>query len=133
MWRGWLAGMIDGEGSIMINRANNNNCAARITVANTNKKILNRVKKITGCGSIRVSHRGSRYDKVGYVWQCGRKDDLKHVLVRVLPYLVGKQRQAKLMLRFLALDASKVTSRNKMRDKMKLLNKRGPSATQPPK
>lgn len=71
--KGWLSGLIDGEGSIVLTK---NNGAKRnkigytiapyINIANTNVKLLNTVKKIIGEGSVRYCGYGKNLEIYKY-------------------------------------------------------------------
>lgn len=96
----WLAGVLDGEGSLMIVRANADNFAPRIMVANTNLDFLQQVEKITGCGSIKLAHKESLVRKKGYKWTCDVWDDIIQIIEEVHPYLIIKRLQASVLLLF---------------------------------
>jgi len=94
--KAWLAGVIDGEGCVNIypmQRAP----SPRLTVANTNLLLLERVMEITQCGAI-IRSSGRLVKKTGYTWQTTAADDIERVLTEVFPYLVIKAQQASLVI-----------------------------------
>lgn len=109
----WLAGIVDGEGSIMIWRRTNKSRSgekiisptAKATITNSNCKILTKCKNIL--------------DELGIKYQFGYSDDrntrlvkrieirnyesLKILVTQIKPYLVGKSKQIELLQEFLEL------------------------------
>src|ERR1035441_7731027 len=65
----YLAGIMDGEGTIMIYKRGRAAAGMRITVANTFRPLLEWVVVATGCGSI-VTKPGNEKHKPGHTWQC---------------------------------------------------------------
>lgn len=112
----WLAAMVDGEGSILINRndytveklGHSPNYAARVEVNNTSRVLLERVAEIAGCGQIhdRPPRDESNSKKICYTWVAASKE-ARTVIERIYPHLIAKQDQARLVL---YLESSKVTT-----------------------
>src|SRR5688500_4637701 len=103
----YIAGIIDGEGCIAIGKHKTRayksgyQVCPRLSVTNTNLKLLKDLRKVTGVGNITSFERKKNPNwKIGYTWQVFGKD-INKVLVTVLPYLRLKQRQAKLVIRFI--------------------------------
>lgn len=95
----YLAGIVDGEGTVtlMRNRANERRCP-HVSIANTNEGLLLWVAHVTGLG--RVRRRTKRRDTWadGYEWRVVGRQALD-VLRVVLPYLrTGKRDRARLMV-----------------------------------
>src|SRR6266567_5810924 len=102
----WAAGIIDGEGAICmtrclpgINRRKTLSFQVRISVRMTHPPTIKRLHRLFG-GTFKISK--SRYPlrhKAAYEWYAG---DLLTVTVinLVLPYLLTKLAQAKLVLRY---------------------------------
>jgi LAGLIDADG endonuclease len=138
--KAWLAGIIDGEGSIHISkvpeRRNNRGYALtpRLTISNSNQLILSNVKRITACGTINRTKETRFWWKDNYVW-VANSNAIRKILPQVLPYLVGKRGQASLLLRYLSSVKKGATttmySGNEMREmqriyaKLRNLNKKG--------
>jgi LAGLIDADG endonuclease len=135
--RAWLAGIIDGEGSIHISRVtepkNKSGFAFHpvLSITNTNESILSNIKRITDCGSIcRVrSLRASWKDKYLYT---ANSNCVRKILPEVLPYLVAKREQARLLLKFVSLvkPAQKAklqprTEKQSLYSRMRILNRKG--------
>ncbi len=109
--RGYVAGMIDGEGSIGVvaEKLNGHDGSLRshrfcssVTVSNTNSAMLEKIQRVTGVGEIssRIPNadRGQRI----YRWRCPRAH-IRALLEEIEPYLGGKNEQAQLVLEFLDL------------------------------
>lgn len=106
--KGWLAGIIDGEGSLHIDLDTKGGAHPYLNVTNTDRLIIEKVADVwqrlgIGC---RVSFRkGGEYDRnpkwniPGDVMVIGYKR-LKPALIAIMPYLVGKSDQALLMYTF---------------------------------
>lgn len=106
----YLAGLVDGEGCISICPAHKKGGSTQLNVSlhvlnNTNAKLIDWVAETL-----------ARYDIPHYVYWAGkrnyrnsrpcglvalrRRTGIKKFLLHVLPYLVGKRRQAELLLEF---------------------------------
>lgn len=94
---GYIAGLIDGEGTITMCKTGNE-YKPHVQIANTNKEILEKTKRIIGCGWI-VEYRRDGC-KILYVFHVP-VSVMGIVLERVLPFLVAKRTQAGLMLKYL--------------------------------
>lgn len=104
--RAWLAGVIDGEGSIYISKVK----AIRskrgfvympyLSVSNSNLEFVSRVREVIGKGYVGTKQE-KRFDwKDGSEYK-GSGSVLRGILPQVLPYLVIKKEVAKKMLEFL--------------------------------
>jgi hypothetical protein len=103
---GWLEGLIDGEGCLSLTKARRPSYrlgfqwTPLLTIANTNQEIIQRARKIIGFGNIFLQQR---YDNL-------RRKPVYHLqlssgqLRALLPELklTGKERQRKLLLKFLS-------------------------------
>lgn len=136
----YLAGFLDGEGSIMIGRQIKPKQKSpyfnlRITIVNTNEKVMNWIQNITR-GTIvnrRINH--PKWKKI-ITWRI-RERKAENLLKILLPYLIVKKQQAKLGLKFQnfrhSLPNNGYRGRTKRElkqlyryyNKMKSLNKRG--------
>jgi len=98
----YVAGMLDGEGSIMLITIVANTpwyVRPRVTITNDNRNALVKCKGVLSCGRIEVSSGGDHFRLA-----IERRTDIARVLKELLPFLKIKARQARLMLRFLRSD-----------------------------
>ena len=94
----WAAGVVDGEGCILIYQAHTNTGEAwviRLIVSNTDKKMILRLQKIFGIGNLTFTGRR----KAGYkdIWRYEVAAKKAEIVLRLLkPYLVTKQTEARI-------------------------------------
>ena len=123
-WLAWLAGIIDGEGCICIwekvdtykprysmfihrrrpcegKSKRRVGYQAKITITNTDIRMVEKVRKIVGCGKISCREGKGKW-KTQYEFNIGRSEQVRDVLEAVYPWLVIKQSQAVTVLKFLA-------------------------------
>lgn len=95
--RAYIAGIIDGEGSIMLQRSNARASEAYvfliIKVANTNKKLLDWLQLKIGKGKIQYISKMHKGCKDCYHWTIA-SNEAYELLNLVYPYLVIKTKQA---------------------------------------
>lgn len=146
---GWIAGIIDGEGTIALNKGrtlkNTHPCirgfvwTPRVTIANNSKKIVDRVIELAGGIAFLRPTRPTGNQKAGYC-VFFRRDETINLLKTIKDHLVGKTRQSELLLEFYDLiinykgdRKSGVAERTALRDKrietiyweLRLLNNKG--------
>jgi hypothetical protein len=92
----WLAGFIDGEGCLQVVRARRVTYDASVMVGHTDLAVLERCSALAG-GSICLVRTRSAAWKPSYRWNV-RGKGVTPLLEAVLPYLVVKQEQAKILL-----------------------------------
>jgi hypothetical protein len=122
---GRVAGLIDGEGGAYLTKANREEGLGRwvplVQVANTNRMLLNHLRKITKIGSV---YRASTREgcKQGFVWRVKKVKDLYSLLLTVEPYLIIKKKQARLAMKALEVkDDSNLSSKDeKLRELEKI-------------
>lgn len=141
--KAYIAGIIDGEGTISINRSfrrkyNIFKYACYIEVTNTNKDLLIYLEKVTQIGRIELGRKGNEKHKNAHVWRLN-KNEIKGFLIQIQPYLIIKRKQCKLMLEWLNGNASKryaganrlpieiEVERELIWEEMKELNRKGPN------
>lgn len=126
----YMAGMIDGEGSFLVKKIGST-LQTRITVANTDKNVIDWMKETFGGCVWQQSVSGNRkpsyhYEMAGYA--------MRFHLLRLYPYFKIKKAHASLSLEFLKtirpkntlrLSESVKDKRNKIKSEMSILNKRG--------
>jgi len=101
--KAYIAGIIDGEGCISMSKIKSRNSTsirARIMIANANTLLLDWLYEVTGIGAIH-EHCNDRNNKRGWkkqrIWTIYTKQGVE-LLRAILPYLIIKQRQAKLFI-----------------------------------
>jgi hypothetical protein len=146
--RAWLAGVIDGEGSILIAKITPETAyrrrgfyySARLEIANSNNTFLQRVMELIGKGS--TSSTKEKHPNWKDKWQyTGYTSVLKAILPQILPYLIVKKRVAEKVLEYIDfVEANQVDGPMEVPDglyekidtlyyEIKKLNERGPNST----
>jgi hypothetical protein len=141
----YMAGIIDGEGSICIFETYGKNkrygtysrTKAIVTVANTSEDLMRWINTNFGGAMWRVKRRrgedGSGRWKVCYHWELGHTK-ASDLLLMLLPYLVVKKKQAELFLEHQGtmkkwgksgVPASVLETRESLMGEVKALNRRG--------
>lgn len=89
----WLAGLFDGEGSVIFPKGRPS--SVRITISNTNLDLLNRVEEVTGTGRIIIASRvaNNPKHKQAYWWQ-SYGNQARSLLRQMLPWLIVKREKA---------------------------------------
>lgn len=97
----YIAGIIDGEGSICISHQRQgkyDSLTVQVNVANTQPLLVYWLQQYFGCGFI-CKRQGARVNcRTVYWWIVRSQKAVKAVLEKVYPYLFLKRRQAKLCL-----------------------------------
>jgi hypothetical protein len=134
----YIAGIMDGEGSIFLfqARTRNNRIAIRMSVSNTDLDLLEWIREKTGIGSIVTKPSKNPKHKNANWWQANA-EAAEHVLTQILPYLVIKREQAEIALetqRRLRIPEMKIdlTWQQEFFDRCQFLNRRGPAELNPP-
>jgi len=90
--RGWITGLLDGEGYISWNKKGQ----VRLAIVNTDRDLLAQVLQVVGAGRIELNRKGgeglSRKDL--YVFVLGRAEDIATLLEQLLPHLIVKKVKA---------------------------------------
>lgn len=128
---GWLAGILDGEGTISINRLmshrKNATLTSRISIGNTNFTIIRNLKRIFKKLKIKLfiqknqRVKGKNW-KSAYIIQISHIKGVKSLLDVITPYLIGKKLQAEIVLSF-------VNSRMKIYDRLGRVPGKGGTGT----
>jgi len=93
----WLAGVIDGEGSIGLYDYGREGRRVCIQFSNTNKEFIEEARKIIGCGTkvnrtnIHKSHKGR---KPMYVYSLKGSNRCYWILKQIITYLIIKKQKA---------------------------------------
>jgi len=84
---GWLAGIIDGEGTVTIDKESNRYRRPVISVSSTDIEILNRIQGMIG-GSITVKNRErAPHHKLAYMWKMHGSQKVIEVLKIIAPHM----------------------------------------------
>lgn len=96
----YLAGLIDGEGTITLHwRAPHGAGLSRmLSISNTYMPVLTWVQERYGGKIRRQSYAANENQHDGYCWNVYRRPDMERILRAVLPFLVIKKRHAELVL-----------------------------------
>ena len=110
---GWLAGIIDGEGSIGFKRSKQNRqkktyirYSPLIQISNCDVCLLNEVKRILDLIKVRYSFWMKKENQRNPQWQNSGNisiysfKDARKFLEIILPYLIAKKERAKILLEF---------------------------------
>lgn len=128
----WLAGFIDGEGTIFVVREKRPKgrivLKGRMSVDNTDVSNIRRVERLITCLTGRRPYLQITNVSRGYrpcqSLRLNRVSDVAVVLTAILPFLIGKRRRARLMLWFIAAAPRSAVSgrdreRKRTRDNMR--------------
>lgn len=141
--RGYLAGIMDGEGTLRIMRTLKKWYAPFIQITNTDKVLMDWLQQILGVKGIgRLYYEGNRKNlrrnpkhKLKYVYNIASVQGVKQILEQTIDILKIKHRQAVLLLEFIAMKEEKadygVLSREQeIFEELLKLNRRGVSVTE---
>lgn len=116
----YLAGLFDGEGTIVISTYHRKDRPVvkdyyflRLKVTNKCQEILNLYKQVFNCGCVYQDKRSKCYE-----WSITSTSSSKQVLLALLPYLKIKKAQASLGIDFANLDNA--TNEDKENFKLRL-------------
>ena len=93
----WLAGVIDGEGSIGLYDYGKEGRRVCVQMSNTNKEFVDRMRGLIGCGSqINRSrwHKSHKGRKAMYMYSLKGSSRCYWVLRQIIPYLIIKKEKA---------------------------------------
>lgn len=107
--KAYLAGIIDGEGTVTLTCSNRGQYAQpQVSIANNNLKLIRWIRQRVGFGSIITKKPKKPNHSIAYAWQVNRAGQCKNILKIVYPFLILKRNQAKIVLE----QYSTVTPRN---------------------
>lgn len=120
--KAYLAGIIDGEGSIMLIRfKTNQHPAPCVSIASNSKELLNWIIQVTGVGKVKSKKNYNAYKHANSFTYEVKYNNAIELLQSISPYLriPSKQLRAKLIIN----DYKKLTIRNGRYTKEQLLEK----------
>ena len=123
----WVAAIIDGEGWIGLMEGQRKFCRAYwpvIGVGNTKERLIDELILRTGLGRKSFSARPAPA-KDFFTWTVGNRKGVEQLLKAILPKLILKTRQAKLLLLLPPLNARANVRRARIQRLIRKLNKRG--------
>lgn len=132
----WAAGIIDGEGSIVISRSRESEFQLQLQVIATSQAMIDRIHAIAGDGHIYTYPGRTPRAQATWRWQI-RNHRAAAFLQRVLPYLVVKTEQATLGIDFASglaahgggtgrhVAAEEIARRADIYTRMRAMNRRG--------
>ena len=100
--RSYIAGFIDGEGSIGMHKRIRNGKASfvlHLSVVNTNKKVMEYIRDVIGFGTIRITNKNTNH--FGYKPCYGlaySHTQAKKIIKALYPYLIVKKKQAGIVI-----------------------------------
>lgn len=105
---GYSAGVVDGEGTLSMTKREYSanwspNYAVIVEVTNTKREMCDWLKETTGIGTVSPKTHTNKRHKRTYVWKLDRHE-MAAFLNRILPFLVIKEDQARLLLEMLNLE-----------------------------
>lgn len=100
--KAWLAGFVDGEGHIGIQKITAHNRTffnVRMQITQCNYNVLQYVAQLTKHQRIHIAHRANKNQAQAWVWCSDMRVTVK-ILQEIIPYLRVKKPQAELALEF---------------------------------
>ena len=127
-----IALAIDLEGTITITSNKNKGVLSPLVcIGNTNKAILEKIRRVSKMGVIRNGHEERKNRKKSWKWMIYNVMEVKHLLEQILPFLIVKRRQGELVIGFCNIRIKNfgepITKKVKnLYQEVKALNKKGP-------
>ena len=127
---GYVAGIIDGEGCVTIGAGKKETCInynAIVAVQNTSKKLIDWLQLKFG-GQVYLSKKETKKTKAAWMWRITKKEVIERFLLAILPYLIVKREQAKILLEYVRLSREANSElRATYWQRLRVLNARGVS------
>lgn len=98
--KGYLAGLIDGEGCINIAKSQGRYYVLQVITAQTNEYLLDYWQRKTGLGTLHVMKSGAENHSDKWQWNCAFDAAVK-LLGIIKPYLILKTEEARVALEFM--------------------------------
>lgn len=124
----YIAGIVDGEGSIVIERTKNH-YKARLHISSSSREIVDFCQSSFDCGHVYKYNDHQPNHRLAYQWVVNSKM-AQRVLLELLPYLILKKRQAIIGIalesrkkgRFFPVSPEELIIRDRMRNTVMKLN-----------
>lgn len=91
----WMAGLIDGEGTIVRTKNGRDNYSLRLS--NTSRPLLDRIMEVAGTGALYDIPKHQSHHKSAWLWQVNTRNAAL-LLRQVLPWLIVKRERAEEVL-----------------------------------
>jgi len=100
--KGYLAAIIDGEGTISINTGSRpfRQHHPIVYITNTSLGLLQYIKKLLGGGNIKPHQNATAKRRASWRWRLSGYSNIKMLLEQILPYLFVKKRVAELVIEY---------------------------------
>lgn len=115
----YLAGILDGEGYVTVNKA-----GARLEVASTEVKLIDWMCARIGGSRTQYQPKNLKY-KLTYKWATAKRDHVEWVLSNCVPYMIIKRPQAQAVLQYLQDNPADTKLREEYTSLLTILNKKG--------
>jgi hypothetical protein len=121
----YLAGIVDGEGTICANKRAQGDFQLQVAIYNTSLFLMKWiVKHVGGRYYVRsLIGYGKKPGRIQYMWLPSGKKNRENFLLAILPYLLLKREQAILALEFLRLPYGSPEQRQKIANSIRTLNR----------
>ena len=146
--RAYIAGIIDGEGSLYCRKVKSPANKIRpffyrteLLVGNTNLALLEKIKEVVGDGRIYKINRTHEKPTWSPIWHYKlHTQKLSQFLLQIKDFLIAKRTQAEILVRVSEINEEHRSGRRKfitsaseaeleeLYDKLRMLNKRGPKS-----
>jgi len=122
----YIAGIVDGEGSIGIGKGKNMCLKPEVYVGMTDPACINALYNNTEVGNMGSCSREKLLHKRIYTWRVKGKLEIYVLLKALRPYLITKKKQVDVLMEFIErrmLDVPQSSYDDQLRDKLMTLNK----------
>ncbi len=116
----WVAGFLDGEGTIGLCFYSSGRVFVNVRASNTHRPSVDRLEALTGVGAVYAT-RTAKGHRPCFAWQVNRRNDALCILRSIQPYLFTKAEQAAIVLAF----GTGTVSGQEARRRLLPLNSRG--------
>lgn len=91
---GWLAGILEGEGSFVVVKGKDGYTRFQVVVQMTDEDVINELHRLTGLGTINgpYQRKGRETHKSLWRWQVCYKADIEALCLQILPYMHERRR-----------------------------------------
>lgn len=129
---GYMAGIIDGEGTLSIQFTRRSKKEGRtrrlrpyLEISNTNQNLIIWLREKIGIGQVMERKRIKPHHKTPYILKIHSKERLKELLLTLKPYLIVKIQQANKIIEFAELDSHDSKNKQRIKDEINNINRKG--------